>query len=105
MRKAIKPILLLLFCLLSILGCEGINVWQATDAGKDAVKAITLSEEDVQKLAQRAALKADNEHKVAQPKSPYANRLQRLIDEHRKHKGHSYNYKAYCPQGERFRHG
>lgn len=93
--RAIKPLLLLFFCLLPLLGCEGINIWQATDAGKDAVKAITLSEEKVRELARQASSKADRDHRVAPQGSPYDHRLQRLVEEHGKEQGHSFNYKVY----------
>ena len=36
-------------------GCEDTDIQTATDAGMDAVKALTLSDEDVQEIAAQSA--------------------------------------------------
>jgi putative metalloprotease len=97
MRKTIHRIPLLWLCLFLLLplGCEGVDLRQAKEAGEDAVKAVTLSEEQVRELARRAAEKADTEHKVAPPGSPYASRLRRLARKHREEEGHSFHYRVY----------
>ncbi|MEF8942770.1 MAG: M48 family metallopeptidase [Desulfohalobiaceae bacterium] len=96
MRKAIHPIPLLGICLLVLLlGCEGVNLRQAKEAGEDAVKAVTLSEEQVRELARRAAERADEEHELAPPESSYSGRLERLVREHGEEEGHSYEYRVY----------
>ena len=96
-RKAIHRIPLLGLCLILVLlfGCEGVNLRQAKEAGEDAVKAVTLSEDQVRELARRAAEKADKEHELAPPENRYAERLERLVREHREEEGHPYEYKVY----------
>ena len=94
--RAIYSIPLLGLCLLVLLfGCEGVNLRQAKEAGEDAVKAVTLSEEQVRELARRAAEKADEEHEVAPPESRYSERLERLVREHAEEEGHSFDYRVY----------
>lgn len=95
-RKAIHRIPLIgLFFLVMMLGCEGVNLRQAKEAGEDAVKAVALSEEQVRELAERTVQKADKEHEVAPPGSSYASRLQRLVREHREEADHSFQYRVY----------
>ena len=59
-------ILILLFSLIVLSGCEDTNVYLATDAAKDAVTAVTLSDEQVVSLARQAALSADSRHRIAE---------------------------------------
>jgi metalloprotease len=72
----------LLFGLLLLGGCEDVDILRATDAGVDAVKAITLSDATVRELASQAAGFADGEHQVAPPESGYAQRLAKLTAGH-----------------------
>lgn len=69
-------ILICLFCLTS---CEDTNVVMLTGAAADAVTAITLSDEDVQNLAQQAARDFDSKNRVAPKGSRYDNRLRKLL--------------------------
>ena len=96
MQKAMQRFLLLGLCLMLFLfGCDGVDLRQATQAGKKAVQAVILSDDEVRELARRAANKADEEHEVAARGSPYADRLERLAREHRKQDGRSFRYKVY----------
>jgi putative metalloprotease len=87
--------MLLVLCALLPAGCEDVNLRKATEAGKDAIKAITLSERDVQRLSERTAARLDRQHRVAPPGSAYARRLRRLVREHRREDGHTFDYKVY----------
>lgn len=96
MRKAIHLVPLLgVWLLVLLLGCEGVNLRQAKEAGEDAVKAVTLSEDQIRQLARRAAEKADQEHELAPPESRYAERLERLVRKHGEKEGHSFDYRVY----------
>lgn len=66
-----------------------------TEAAIDAVKAITLSDEEVKNLAQRAAREADNRHPIAPADSSYEKRLRRLLAPHTQRDGYHLNYKVY----------
>ena len=84
-----------LFLLLALTGCEDTNLRLATEAGLEAVKAITLSEEEVRQLAQKAAAQADAENRLAPPQNSYAERLRRLTRPHRERSGYTFDYKVY----------
>lgn len=91
-----KPVLALLLSLLILTGCEDTNILILTEAGKDAVQAVTLSEEQVEKLAAETVKYSDRNHQVAPGDSTYARRLNRLLDkEYRERDGNTYNYKIY----------
>ena len=81
--------------LLFLNGCEETDIRLATEAGIDAVTAITLSDEAVMELAKQSSTYADSEHVIAQPAHPYAKRLSRLIGDHLQEDGISFNYKVY----------
>lgn len=66
-----------------------------TDAATDAVKAMTLSDEEVKNLAQRAALEADSRHPVAPAGNSYDKRLRRLLAPYVERDGYNLNYKVY----------
>lgn len=76
-------------------GCEDTNIRLAGQAGKKAVQALTLSEEDVQTLSERSRERLDAQHTLAPPGSRYAERLQRLTRGLEKVRGQSFNYAAY----------
>lgn len=84
-----------LACLLLLSGCGDTNVQLATEAGIDAIKAVTLSNKDVHELATRAASFADRKNRVAPPESSYAKRLRRLVGDHLQEGGYNFNYKVY----------
>ncbi|MCG8636228.1 MAG: M48 family metalloprotease [Desulfobacterales bacterium] len=85
--------LFILFFLLT--GCEDTNVRLATEAGIDAVRAVTLSDGDVRILARQAAGEADRQHRIAGPGSHYGRRLERLIQGIRTNGDIQYNIKVY----------
>ena len=78
-----------------LVSCEDTNVAVMTDAAADAVTAITLSDEDVKNLAQRAAYASDSKHRVAPTGNPYDVRLRKLTAHHSKRDGNSFTFKAY----------
>jgi putative metalloprotease len=91
-----KFIFLILFLLIICLaGCEGSNVLLVKEAGVDAVKAITLSDEAVQNMAKKSSAYADSQHRVAPPENEYAKRLKRLVGDHHQESGIDFNYKIY----------
>ena len=86
-------IVILSFCFLS--ACEDANVLVMTDAAKDAITAITLSDEDVSNLAQRAIQVSDSKHRVAPKGNPYDTRLQRVLANFSKTNKSVFNFKVY----------
>ncbi len=86
---------LLVFCLLTLSGCENTDLQLATEAGLDAVQAVTLSDRDVQHLAQQASLQSDGKNHLASPDSKYARRLTRLIDRQLDADGFRFTCKVY----------
>lgn len=93
MKKYIVFTFVSLLVLLS--GCENTDIWLATEAGLDAVTAITLSDEAVQELAKQSSSYADSEQVIAPAGNTYAKRLTRLIGDHLKKDGITFNYKVY----------
>lgn len=67
----------------------------ATEAGIEAITAITLSDEDVQELAKQSASYIDQENTIASPGNEYAKRLERLVGAHKTEDGITFNYKVY----------
>ncbi|MFA7348415.1 MAG: M48 family metallopeptidase [Desulfurivibrionaceae bacterium] len=86
---------LLLACLLTLAGCENTDLQLATEAGIDAVQAVTLSDRDVHQLAQQAARLSDDKNRLADPASKYAQRLARLTGEHLEADGFQFTCRVY----------
>lgn len=86
---------ILLFPALFLVGCEQTDILLATEAGVDAVKAITLSDAQVEKIAAQASQETDSQHRVAPAENKYASRLERLVGQHKEEDGISFNYKVY----------
>jgi putative metalloprotease len=76
-------------------GCEDTDVGMALQAGADAVRAVTLDDEDVQRLADEVAQQSHRKQEVAPPENPHAKRLARLGGGHRKIGGHEFDFKVY----------
>jgi putative metalloprotease len=76
-------------------GCGNTDVMTATDAGLDAVKAITLSDQDVQEIAAKSAQLADKQHGVAPPDNQYAKRLNGLVSQQFQEGNLKFNYAVY----------
>lgn len=71
---------MILVCLAAA-GCDDTNVRLATEAGVEAVRAVTLNDAQVRLLADRAAQGLDSRHRIAPPGSYHAERLARLTRE------------------------
>ena len=65
--------------LVVLCGCEDTNMQIATEAGIEAIKAATLSDEQVRSYAARAARHSDGKHRLAVPDSAESRRLSRLL--------------------------
>jgi len=86
--------IVLVLSLLSF-GCEDTNLFLLTDAGVDAVNAITLSDEEIENIAAKASRASDSEHQLAPPQSPYSKRLQRLVAPYTNLDGFHFNFRVY----------
>ncbi|MEJ2622189.1 MAG: M48 family metallopeptidase [Candidatus Thiodiazotropha sp.] len=71
------------------------NLSSSLDAGMDAAKAASLSDEDVKTEAQGAIEAYDAKHNVAPSGNKYATRLNRMVAEHKKEDGLDLNFKVY----------
>lgn len=90
-----RLVILCLALLLLLSACEDTNIRLAAEAGLDAVTAVTLSDQAVQELARQSAAYTDSEHILAPADSEYAGRLRRLVDDHPRVDGVSFNYGVY----------
>ncbi|GEM_PF-707324 len=88
-------IFLVFFMPLLFYSCEDTNLLVLTEAGLDAVTAVTLSDKDVQNIAVQAAQQSDSSNRIAPPGATYAKRLDRLIAQHQIHEGITFNFKVY----------
>ena len=93
--KIIKRYLFVILLCILLVSCEDTNVLLMTDAASDAVSAITLSDDDVRKLARQAARDADGRQQVAPPGNPYDTRLRRLVAAYTERDGRVFNFKVY----------
>jgi len=94
-----------LIIILSIfsVGCEDTDVGMALQAGTDAVRAVTLSDEDVHRLAADVASRSDQEHVVAHFDNPHAKRLERLTARHKVIDGYEFDFNVYLsPEANAF---
>lgn len=91
--------LLQIFCTLFVLffsiSCEDTDITVITGAGIDVIKAVTLSDAKVIQLANDATDHVDSTRNIAPPRSPYAQRLNKLVGEHQEEGDHSFDYKVY----------
>lgn len=76
-------------------GCENTDVTTAVDAGRDAVKAITLSDQAVHEIATTSAQLADKQHVVAPANNKYAKRLNGLVAQQFQDGNLKFNYAVY----------
>ncbi|MFZ5774730.1 MAG: M48 family metallopeptidase [Thermodesulfobacteriota bacterium] len=93
MKNACLALCCLLLALLA--GCENTDLQMATQAGMDAVKAATLTDEAVRSLALESARHADTKHRVAPPENRQSARLRRLVGERLEQDGLAFNFKVY----------
>jgi metalloprotease len=82
-------------CLLLLSGCENTDIQTAADAGIDALKALTLSDKDVQEIASQSARLSDDKHILAPPENKYAKRLDQLVGHNLKDGDLTFNYGVY----------
>lgn len=86
----------LCLCFVFILsGCENTDVSTVVDAGRDAVTAITLSDQGVQDIAKISAQLSDTQHAVAPANSRYAKRLNGLVAQQFQEGNLKFNYAVY----------
>ena len=90
-----KRIVILILFLFVFTGCEDTDVRLAMEAGVDAVKAATLDDEEVRRLAIEASRQSDLKHDIAPPDIEYAKRLRNLVGNHYQTEGYEFNYKVY----------
>ena len=76
-------------------GCEDTDVRLAMEAGVDAVKAATLDDEKVRRLAIEVSRQSDLKHDIASPDIEYATRLRNLVGNYYQTEGYEFNYKVY----------
>jgi len=88
-------LLALLFCFAFVAGCENTDVLTATDAGIDAVKAITLSDKDVLAIASKSADLSDRKNRLAPPDDKYSRRLNGIINQKFQDSDITFNYGVY----------
>jgi len=82
-------------CAVFLTGCEDTNLQLATEAGVDALKAVTLSDNDVKALAAKASGQSDRKNRIAPVESRYGKRLHRLVGSHYQSNGYVFDYKVY----------
>ena len=88
-------LLVILFCFVFISGCDNTDVLTAIDGGKDAVKAITLSDKDVLAISSRSADILDRKNRLAPPDNKYSIRLNRIINQKFQDGDVAFNYGVY----------
>ena len=94
-RERLLPLLLATGLVVLLTGCENTDMQLATEAGVDAIKAVTLSDQDVVELAGKSSTLMDNEHAVAPAENQYAKRLRSLVGDLYEQDGYTFNYRVY----------
>lgn len=90
-----RQIIISVFFLLIFFGCEDTNLQLATEAGIDALKAVTLSDRDVQILAAETSKHSDSKNRVAGSRNPYGIRLKKLVGDQFSSDGYVFDFKVY----------
>jgi putative metalloprotease len=88
-------IITLLFLCLAFIGCEDTDLHLASQAGIEAVQALTLSESQVKDLSARTAQHMDAQHELASQNNEYAQRLHQLVSSQREMHGYTFDFKVY----------
>jgi len=88
-------LLVILFCFVFISGCDNTDVVTAIDGGKDAVKAITLSDKDVLAISSKSTDFLDKKNRLAPPDNKYSMRLNRIINQKFQDGDVAFNYGVY----------
>ena len=87
--------LMILFCLSLTFGCDNTDLQTATDAGLDAVKAITLSDKDVFAIAAKSSDMSDKKNQLAPADNAYSIRLNRIVTQNFQDGEIAFNYRVY----------
>ncbi len=87
-----------MLCLFCLTGCGDTNIWMATEAGMEAVKAITLSDAEVREIAAQSSDRFDSQNSIASTGDKYADRLNRLVGHHFQEGDIQFNYKVYLSE-------
>ncbi len=77
------------------IGGKKINTGKLLDAGRDVVKAVTLSDEDIARLSHEAVVWMDANNPIADESTDYGARLKRLTAEITDADGLPLNFKVY----------
>jgi putative metalloprotease len=88
-------LLVILFCFLFTTGCDNTDMLTAIDGGKDAVKAIMLSDKDVLAISSKSTDFLDKKNRLAPPDNKYSIRLNRLINQKFQDGDVAFNYGVY----------
>ena len=88
-------ILLLIAFFGGLSGCENTDMQLAAEAGIDAYKAVTLSDQAVAELSAKSSAAMDNQHGIAPAGSTYAKRLRALVGDLYELDGYTFDYKVY----------
>jgi len=88
-------LLVILFCFLFTNGCDNTDMLTAIDGGKDAVKAIMLSDKDVLAISSKSTDFLDKKNRLAPPDNKYSIRLNRLINQKFQDGDVAFNYGVY----------
>lgn len=86
---------IILVCFAFFPGCENIDGTTAIDAGLDAVKALTLSDKDLQEISSQSARFSDKRHTLASAESRYSKRLDELVSQNLQEDNVRFNYAVY----------
>lgn len=87
--------LIILCSLVLTAGCDNTDVLTATDAGIDAVKAITLSDRDVLAIASKSTDLMDSKNRLARADNEYSLRLKRTVNHQFTDGNIVFNYGVY----------
>jgi len=90
-----RLLVILLMCFVFTSGCDNTDVQTATDAGRDAVTAITLSDSDVLAVAAKSADLSDRKNHLAPPDHAYSKRLNRITSQKFQDGDMRFNYRVY----------
>jgi len=88
-------LLVILFCFLFATRCDNTDMLTAIDGGKDAVKAITLSDKDVLAISSKSTDFLDKKNRLAPPDNKYSIRLNRIINQKFQDGDVAFNYGVY----------
>lgn len=88
-------LLVIVFCFVFTFGCDNTDVLTVTDAGRDAVKAITLSDKDILAIASKSTALMDGKNHLAPPDNKHSIRLNRLINQNFQDEDMVFNYGVY----------